>query len=187
MIQKKTASVLATGPSLKNYVPDGSITFGVNKIWKYHPVDYLVILDELIFAGPDAKFIVYSSPKKLFFPAHLENDPIASHEKTELISLFPWGKNKSLGSIEGQISAPYFYHSIFTAVSIAFLMGFERIVLHGADFGSEYQKPISDKELIKGWKEFHSVLLSNGCSLFLGSEFGTLKEVVPIIKSESSI
>ena len=171
------AYVLGTGPSLKNYIPDFTPTFGVNLIFKYHPVDFLVVLDQLIYAGRDARFVMDSNPEKLFHPRALKHDPIASHPKAVPFDSFLFEYQPSLeGLFEGMI--PVFYHAVFAAVAIAYHQGFREIILFGVDFGKDYNKCISDKKLLKGWKKLADLIAENGGSLKLYSKEGILAKVL---------
>lgn len=80
-------TILGLGPSVDLYKPDGSITIGVNDIWRVIKTDYIVCVDDVSRFTPDRlKTINDSKPKKFYS----QLDCWSSRSDFEKIELQPY-------------------------------------------------------------------------------------------------
>lgn len=126
------AVILGLGETLEEYVPsEDSITFGVNDIFKCHPVDYLVCVDRIHRFTPERFKTIANSTHKKFY-THL--DEWQGHvQRVQLISL-----SAGRGSLEGMESEKICYsnNSTYVATVIAYKHGAKEISIFGADFNT---------------------------------------------------
>ena len=140
-------NVLGLGESLKDFKQDGSITIGVNDIWKYHKTHYIVCVDRInAFSVERFKTIHHSKPIK--FLSHLEEwQPLMP--TFELIKL-----NSGRGNIKEIESENYCYsnNSPYVAVVLAYKLGATTINIYGVDFNTH--KNFKDNMLLAAIKDF---------------------------------
>lgn len=123
-------SVLGLGESVNEFKPNGSITIGVNDIWKHHPTDYIVCVDRInAFTVKRLRTIMFSKPKKFF--THLEEWKRIM-PTFELIELSKGRGN--LNDIDNTFA--YSNNSVFVAVVLAYKLGATEINIFGADFNT---------------------------------------------------
>ena len=74
--------ILGLGESLKEYSPSDNITIGVNDIFKFHPVDYLVCVDNpQRFSAERFNTIINSNHKKFYTHYKKYKNPIFFYNK----------------------------------------------------------------------------------------------------------
>lgn len=163
-----TAHIVALGPSVKNFKPDGNLTIGCNDCFKYVPTDYLIVVSILDYERQ--RIVMNSRPKKLlsFMPVWV------SHPNYEFIGqMHPWRQDRP-----NRLDKRILYHSNntpFIQCSLAFNLGYKKIVLWGVDF---MDHPIlKDEALERTWIDFsqlQSGFLENNASMYLGSSGSVL-------------
>jgi len=153
------AAVLGLGESLKEYSPNENITtFGVNDIFKYYPVDYLVCVDRIHkFTARRFEAISKSTHKKFY--THL--DEWKGHvNNVQLINLT--GSRGCIKGIEGN-NICYSNNSTFVAVVIAYKHGAKKISIYGADFNTHPNfKDAKGEAALQDFKRLFYYLKSKG-------------------------
>lgn len=169
--------VLGLGETVREYKPCGNITVGVNDIFKYFPVDYLILADPpQRFPEKDRyKTIVESTPKKFLCP---EPWPVNNFE---LIKLAPGrGMIKELDT-----HGVYCFsnNSPYLACVHAYKLGAKEIRLFGVDFNTH--EALSNEQSIKRIREHYSALnkefLKRGVVMKVSSRASVLSSVLPLI------
>lgn len=166
--KSETCHVIGMGESLKNFKPDGNLTIGCNDCFRKVPTDLLIVVS---FLPPDrAQIVTNSRPEKLlsFMPEWTK------HPCYQYIGLMtPWNQTR-----KNVMHKKVLYHSNntpFIACSLAFNMGFKKIVLWGVDF---MDHPIlKDEALERTWVDFSQMqgaFKENGASMYLGSSGSVL-------------
>lgn len=157
------AHVLALGPSIKDFKPDGNPTIGCNDIFRYHETDYLFVVSYL--PPPRANFVENARPKKLFSSM----PRWANHPCYEYIAhkMTPWKENR-----QNKLGEWIYYsnNTPFIQASWAFNQGFKEIVLWGCDFTDH--PLLKDEAITKTYFDFQGLqkaMQEKGCSMFLGS------------------
>lgn len=140
-------SILGLGESLKNFSPNGSVTIGVNDIYKHFPADYVVCVDTPDKFNPERFKTITTSNHKKFFSHLPEWHPHI--QNFQLIKLFHGRGNFS--NIDSDLIA-YGISSPIVACIIAYKMGAKQIDLYGVDFNTHPQ--FINKNLQRAIKEF---------------------------------
>lgn len=129
----KTIHVLGLGPSLKEFVPDGNITIGVNDIYRYHAADYVLCIDPVVVFSRDRVNGIISGTQKKFFTNRKGWLPLVkNYEHIKTMSI---GECKE-GMPELKQNLIHSTNSTFVAACMAYRMGANRIILHGVDLTS---------------------------------------------------
>lgn len=171
----EVCNILACGQTVTNWDGQG-YSIGVNDCWKYGIItDRLIVVNSLT-KWPDRRSIVLRSTPK---------DGLYSQ-----ISSFNHHPNyKHIGPMQrwrSKIAQGTLYHSStspFIGISMAHNMGFKEIVLWGVDFINHPNvKGNTLTREIMYYETFSKALLKEGTKVYLGSEFGALKEILPIWK-----
>jgi hypothetical protein len=169
--------VLGLGETVKDYRPSGNTTVGVNDVFKYFPVDYLVLVDPpQRFNEPDRyKTIMESTPKKFLCTKPW---PVPNFE---LIQRAP-GRG-----MLGDLDKPEIYcvsnNSTFTACHHAYKLGAKEIRLYGADFNthSVLSKPKMLATILNHYGDLKNELKKRGVRLAVSSRASALSSVLPLI------
>lgn len=170
----KTIEVLALGETINCYKPSGNITIGVNDIYKYVATDYIVVVDPPNRFHEMDRFniIVESTPLK-FFSNHVWNVP--NFELIELQS--PRGCCKQLDGTK----YCYSNNSAFVACVLAYKMGANKIIIHGADFTNHahLSNEHSLKRVLNDYAALNSELNKRGVQLWVSSTKSALHKILP--------
>lgn len=170
-----TIDVLGLGETVREYKPTGNITVGVNDIFKYFPVDYLVLADPpQRFPEPDRfKTIMESTPKKFLCP---KKWPVDNFEFIQLSA--GRGMFKDFDT-----TYAFSNNSPFIACVHAYKLGAKEIHLYGADFNTHetLSNEQSKKTILKHYKELRLELLKRGCELKVSSKKSLLSSILPLI------
>lgn len=171
MFKTNFLSVLGLGDSLQRY--DGNkLAVGVNDIWQYCPVKYVVCVDKIDrFSGK--RLETMKSCKPLLFFSHLDDWRFKNgYIKMELA--------KHRGDLS-EIDSKYIYsnNSTFAAVGVAYRLGYKDIRMFGVDFNNH--KNIKDAirdNAIKHFIELEKALRYKGVRLSVTKE-SALSEYLP--------
>jgi hypothetical protein len=134
MCEGQSAIVCGLGPSI-GALPDKEIlaekgisTFGVNDIYKYHPVDYLFLIDQPIVFTPDRiKTIMASGPRYWFMGSVARASWDHEYESKNVPPALPM-QVVDTGLLPGKrLTTPSL------ACGLALFLGFKRIGLIGVD------------------------------------------------------
>lgn len=158
------AHVLALGPSIKSFKPDGNFTIGCNDIAKHFTPDVLMVVSTL--SHDRAEIVRVSEPKKL-----LSHMPYwVSHPSYEYIGsdMMPW-RNDRPNRMDKKIMWTS-NNTPFMCAVWAFNQGYDEIVLWGVDL---LDHPLlKDSALEKTWTDFSQLqeaMKENKASMYLGS------------------
>lgn len=191
-------AVLGLGKqTLCHYRPDPEVaTIGVNDIFRYHPVDYLVVIDYMIdpihIPGyNDDRLNEYQVTKNSRPKLFLSNQPkwefMPNYQKINLVYNF-WRENEALiyhlddpGQIPCSNNSPFvaacICHSWFGAKEIT-LYGVD-FINHAHNFNQEQQQ--LDK-CIEHWQILYNGLQKRGVKLFVGGPESALAGFIPVKK-----
>lgn len=154
--------VLGLGESLKQFKPTcGHVTVGVNDIFKYHPVDYLVVVDPpRRFTKERMQTIVCSNPQKFYTMNDEWRSLVTKFQKLNL-----GGPKGCIKNIEGK-TIPYSNNSTFIAVVIAYKLGAKEINVYGVDFNTHPNFRSTGLETaLRHFKQLFSYLKSKGVKI----------------------
>lgn len=169
------AAVIACGETAKLWKGEG-YSIGVNDCWRHGLItDRIVVVNGMRKYPDRLKTILSCTPK----------DGLYSH----IVGFCHHPNFKHIGSMQrwkGVYKPGVLYHassSPFIALSMAHNMGFKEIVLYGCDMVSHQTlKNNTLKREMQCFESFSKALLKEGTNVYLGSEFGALKEILPIWK-----
>lgn len=158
-----TCHVLALGPSIHDFRPDGNTTIGCNDIYRHFETDYLFVVSSLPPAR--ANFVENARPKKLFSSM----PRWSNHSCYEYIAhkMTPWRENRP------NVLGEWIYYSNntpFIQASWAFNQGFKEIVLWGCDFTDH--PLLREEALLKTYFDFQQLqkaMVEKGASMYLGN------------------
>jgi len=147
----------------------------VNDIFKYQPVEYLLLMDNIeTFPQDRLKTIIDSTPLQTFSQLS---------EWNFMPGFTPIGLNKTPGDISSLGSMNYLprhVDSTFTAVCIAYCLGAKKVVMYGVEFcGHPVLSKYSDK-ILECYEKLYKALLIKGCNLCVASHNSLLSEVMPV-------
>lgn len=175
----KIIEVLATGPSLNRWKPDGNITVGVNKIIMRYKVNHLLIVDVAGSFPMDLRKKVATEPYDQFhtFLEH-EWSPFVPKDKMNVFELLHPRGSTDLDSDK----MPHSVNSAFCAAALAFKLGATIIDLYGVDFiGHNTLKGDQVLKRIKtDFLALQSALVTRGVSLRVTPD-GLLADCLPLI------
>ena len=179
--------ILGTAPSVREYIPNPDIkTIGVNDIFRYHPVDYLLLMDGIsTFTDDRQKIIKESKPAKVFttlmgWLKYFDN-PI-------LIKIFD--NPGHIDEFDEYMSTPYMksVDSTFTAVHLAYKMGAKKIIMYGVDFYGHALETYHRLALLRTYSDLYTELRNRNVELFVYYDTSLLVEAgLPFIKKNLPI
>jgi len=189
----KHVSVLACGESGQYWDGTGE-SIGVNDCWKYHPTDYLLVINPPNSFTPERRKIITEST-----PHHFITDsrsfligrvPHAEQIKSRMDykELFCTNGNQIIkyrfskwkGKLEKFVQ--YSNTSPFAAISLAYVLGYNEITLWGVDFIThrtwKAENPHMMEEL-ENYKAFFQALGEVGVKVKLGHNESLLNQIIP--------
>lgn len=166
-------SIIGCGPSANNWKGEG-YSIGVNDCWaKGLITDRLIVVNGFRKYPDRLKVIQNSTPKDGLYS---QIGSFAHHPNYKHIGTMQRWK----GNLKPEILY-YSSTSPFIGISMAHNMGFKEIVLYGVDFiDHPTVKNNSLKRELMQYDSFCKALLKEGTKVYLGSEFGALKEILPV-------
>lgn len=169
-----TIEVLARGPSIKTYKPNGNFTVGVNAIFKYHPVDHLLMVDKTTDCEPEELQIILASTPKKFLSFHPW--PMQNIELIKLAS--PRGCVKQLDSD----MYCYSLTSAFVACVHAYKLGAKTIITHGIDFVGHphLSRPHCVQRLLTDFCKLKTEFDKRGVRFLVSSTESELAKILPL-------
>lgn len=172
-----TIDVLGCGPGIKNFKPIGNILFGVNDIFKYHKVDYLVLLDHPEAFNKERLEIIKNSK------------PFRTLSDLDSWAFMPGYKKFTKAETPGDVSTltdshkiPFHCDSTFTATALASCLICDNIVLWGVDFTNHPHLKEHSEIIKKCYKDLYKALIKIDIKLFVGYKESLLSDVLPIYK-----
>lgn len=173
-----TIEVLGLGETVSTFKPNENVTVGVNDIFKFHPVQHLILADgPKKFREPDRfKTIIQSTPEKFYC---FEPWPVLNFVRIHK-ALRGRGRTEDLDT-NGFI---YSISSPFIACVLAYKLGGKNIIMHGVDFNTHncLSKPHTLKKVIDDFKTLNLAFKVRGVSLFVSSRESALSKVLPVVK-----
>ena len=167
----KTAIVLGCGPSaklfthnplLQQYYKNAAI-FGVNDIWKWYPAPHLLVLDGEEKFSPERRQIILNSKPQHLYLWTLEKWPAMPNREY----LGP------ITDFTGDLTVPHLQKpeiisSTWVAAQCAWLKGYRRIVLFGADYTQHPELGENVHKIIKGYQKLERAMRKAGGELLIG-------------------
>lgn len=153
--------VLGTGPSLKEHVPDGSYTIGVNDIWRYRRTNAVVCLNNPSQFAPERLRIIRDCQPEIFYSQIVNWDFKKGFQLLTLRSGYPTTRCSLEGAFEKSYCSP------FVAVQIAYRFnGATEIELYGIDMVNHpnLKNKILD-EIKKHFALLKKALQEHGCKM----------------------
>lgn len=168
------AFILGLGPSISEYKNGGNYSIGVNDVFgKGVITDRLIVVNSFKKQPDRLKTILNSRPKDGLY--------------SQIGSFAHHPNYKHIGPMQrwkGNLKPEVLYSSVtstFIAISMAHNMGFKEIVLYGVDF--HLHKTVKNNTLkreVMQYESFCKALSKLGTKVYLGTDFGALKEILPI-------
>lgn len=167
-------SVVGCGQTAINWKGEG-YSIGVNDCWRFNIItDRIIVVNSLIKWPERRKVIMNSTPKDGLYSmiSNFSHHPNYKH----IGSMQRWkGNGFKPGTLYYSSTSP------FIALSMAHNMGFKEIVLYGVDFIDHPNvKGNSLKREVMQFDSFCKALLKEGTKVYLSSEFGALKDYLPV-------
>lgn len=173
----KNAYVLGVGESIHDcpLLPDWE-RFGVNDIFRYAPVDHLVVVN-IPFdfkRQPDRLRIIENSTPKLFH-SHL---PQWSYRKDYCKMKLGQPININADYVSLSTQSP------FVAACLAAKMGFTNIVLYGVDMitHKHYKSNYHRTRILSDYNTLANQMQLKGQNIYVGSEYSHISKVLPLWK-----
>lgn len=175
--------IIGTGPTRKNYKPDGNDTIGVNDILDYIACDKVIIVDPANrFSEGRRQAIMRSEGQYLI--GYTGGSKESSMQYNTWKDLLPYAEYFPIYRWMGVLQPGKVFHSVsspFVAASYGINRGYADIVFHGCDYlnhprmgGPLMRQAVKDIEgLKKSWKD-GKMYVSNG--------YSKLSTVLPIWK-----
>jgi len=178
-------SIVATGDSAKDWVPNG-YSIGVNDAFKFgRPTDALVLCNKpATFAKDRLQTIINSKPSTFY-----------SH-KADWAQWFPSWKKLRLHTWSGTLhdhhrsdgpSAYSFNSSPIIAITLAYNLGAKEIIIWGVDMKNHHsfndKNPETKKE-VQAYLEVFAALKEKGAQVYLGAKGGVFDDHLPIYLPE---
>ncbi len=178
---EKIIHVLGTGATLKNYVPDNNDAVGVNDIFKYHPVKYLVCVDlpkrfdkkRMDIIADSWCYLFYTQYKNEWAPYFIRN--------LVPLCLAPFRGN--IDTLDNKDAMPFSNNSAFVAVVVAYHLKATKIILHGVAFTDHknLSQPIIQKRAISDFKKLFHALHRRGVTMRVSSKESLLSTIMPVL------
>ena len=126
---KPTCFILGTGPGIQSFNRANEfVCMGVNDVWKYHQTHYLLVMDKPTTFSNDRLQTIANSRPVAFFSTLPQWDFMPGYEP---ISINEAGGDLSTLHKKGFAKLPRHVDSTFTAVCLAYRLGYHNIILHG--------------------------------------------------------
>lgn len=169
--------VLGLGESLEEFKPDGNTTIGVNDIHSRFNSDFVVCVDHPnAFSAERAKTILKTKCKG-FYSQCKEWSSIPN------FNLLNLSAKSNLDYLDSEDSVCYSNSSPFVAAVLAYKFGANEIVIHGADYRTHPNFKSHSLERVRlDFKELNKQLLKRGVKMYVGSDWSTLSEFLPVWK-----
>jgi len=132
------ASILGLGPSLKDYKPNGRITFGVNDIFRFYPVDHLIVQNYPRQFDAERLEVINNSRPKVLHTSLKDWDNHPCYREMDMLG--PRG-----GLDFDSTSIAYSFFSPFCAMDMAVKMGAKNITVYGVDLIGHHALGLPDK------------------------------------------
>lgn len=146
--------VLGLGPSLKNYIPDGSKTIGCNDIWNYVKTDYVVCVDKpMCFKDEPFRMQGIVNGEQERFITHIEE------WKSLVKNYYPIELSERGSITKLDTHVPHSNNSAFVACVMAYKFGAKKIIMHGVDLIGHH-KLGQDRILKHAAKDFKALQLA---------------------------
>lgn len=178
----KIVNVLATGKSLRRYIPSDDISVGVHKIVLYHKVNHLLFVDR---TSGFPKFVI-DQIRKGYYDNFYTLPYLYDHWKdisTKPIQILTQAKIRGAAELDSP-HLPISISSSFAAVGLAYRFKPDIIDLYGADFVDHptfNSKNIDTiKRIKKDFQEMQKELLKRNVTLRVTPE-SCLSEFLPLI------
>lgn len=156
-----TCHIIGCGTSGSTWNGEG-FSIGVNDCWRFgNPTNHLVVVNSF-GSEPARREIVQRSTPDVFW-GHLSM--WADRPDFRKLEMQSWKGNLSPGKVY------YSNNSPFIAVTLAYKLGYRKIILWGVDFNDH--KTIKDdllKRTLKDFSELQAELIKNGASMYLGAK-----------------
>lgn len=169
-------SIIGCGITAKLWNGEG-YSIGVNDCWKYGLItDRLIVVNSLNKWQDRRKVVLDSTPKDGLYSmiANFNHHPNYKH-----IGPMQRFRPNRFGIKPGVLY--YSSTSPFIALSMAHNLGYKEIVLWGVDLVDHPNvKDNSLRREIQQFDSFCKALLKEGTNVYLGSEFGALKDYLPV-------
>lgn len=169
-------SIIACGETGALWDGKGA-SIGVNDAWKFgNTTDSLIVVNTFTRELERQKFIAECRPHNGFY-SNLNRWRL--HPNYKQLTLIRYTK--------GDINISKVYHSStspFIAMSLAASQGYKEIVLYGVDMVNH--RVIKDYLLLREvelYERFSKALEKHGVKVYLASDFGALKEILPVWSS----
>lgn len=169
-------NILGLGESIKTYSPDNNTTIGVNDVFKFFPVDHLVVIDPMKRFTMDRLHTIINSKPKQFY----SNYP----QWKECVNNFNQ-LNLSCGYDFSQLDNPdvclHSNNSVFVACVLAYKLKANDIVIYGADFNTHPNfHPQTIKTALLHFETLRKELKKRNVNLFVSSRISKLSTVLPV-------
>jgi len=178
-----TFKILSYGPSLASYKQDKWPTIGMNHIFQFQPVDYLLVIDNFrLITQQQFTTICQSTPKKFFARSEVWNFMQNYNQITLFDGKMSLENMGNLSTIDNPKSMPYSNNTPFVAAIMAYHMGAKTIVLYGVDFEDDLilRCPNLLPGAINDFKALSELLDTRGCKLYVSSNKSRLSQVLPV-------
>lgn len=168
-------SVIGCGQTVTLW--DGSgYSIGVNDCWKYNiTTDRLIVVNSLTKWQDRRSIVLRSRPKDGLYSqiASFNHHPNYKH----IGPMQRWRSTFKPGTLYHCSTSP------FIALSMAHNIGFKEIVLWGVDLVDHPNvKGNSLKKEVMYFESFTKALGKQGTKVYLGTDFGALKDILPVYK-----
>lgn len=167
---KNTAIILGLGPSVKLFTENpalqrhfaGAAIFGVNDIWKHYPVPHLLILDGEEKFSPERRTTILNSKPEHLYLWTLDKWPTMPNREY----LGP------ITDFAGDLTVPHLQKpkvisSTWVAAQCAWLKGYRRIILFGADYTQHPNLSEQRGEIADGYYQLAKAIKKAGGELFI--------------------
>ena len=169
-------AVLGLGVSIQTFRGQEDFSIGVNDIYKYHPADYVLCLDDKKQFTPERLKVIEQCTPKIFYS---QQEDWATHPQFQRITLArPRG---GLGELDTKRIC-YYIETPLSATILAYKLGASSIVLYGADY-KDHPKIKGDRTLQalkKIYFDLYNLLKQRGVSLKVSSKHSILSDVIPL-------
>jgi hypothetical protein len=163
------AHVIGCGSTALNWNGEG-FSIGCNDCWRFgHPTNHLLLINSPSVFAPDRLKIIQDSCPDVFW-SHVKSWEKRPDYKF-IGPMVAFHKRFTPGHIYFSNSSP------FTAVTLAYKLGYRQFILWGVDFMNHKSINQENGTLHKALSDFHFLqegLLKNGASMHLGSKGSAL-------------
>lgn len=168
--------VFGTGPGLKHFPKKSkSVRVGVNDIFKYLPVDYLVLLDHPESFTPERLQIIEDSTPFVTYSDLQSWEHMPNYRR-----IFKGGNPGEAKTVANLMAMPFHVDSTYTATAIAYNLGASKIVLWGVDFTNHHLGQNYREQILRAYSSMFTELAALKCQLYIGYKDSLLSEVLPV-------